>query len=168
MNVSQLKTSSVEEQFLSFSFASHIKGLMSISQMSEVLTINLEQILRMPHMKPWVMGVYNWRGEILWMVDLGKLLGFPPLHQERNVRSSYKAIVLHLPLKKYDPAPDRTLGLVVSQIEDIEWCNSISIESPPPSTDNKLMPFLRGYYLPNDREALAVFEGESILAAMSN
>jgi positive phototaxis protein PixI len=170
MEVSELKESGVEEQFLRFSLSSRTKGLISISQMSEVLTINLEQILPMPHMKPWVMGVYNWRGEILWMVDLGNLLGFPPLHEERSLRSSYKAIVLHLPLegKKYDPTPDRTLGLVVSQIEDIEWCNPASIESPPPSVDPKLIPFLRGYYLKSDREALAVLEGEYILARMLN
>jgi positive phototaxis protein PixI len=169
MKVSELKASGVEEQFLRFSLASNNKGLISISQMSEVLTINLEQISPMSHMKPWVMGVYNWRGEILWMVDLGVLLGLSPLNRERNVRSSYKAIVLHIPLegKKYDPTPDRTLGLVVSQIEDIEWCNPDSIEFSPTATQDKLMPFLRGYCLKRDREALAVFEGESILVAIS-
>ncbi|MGL5878369.1 MAG: chemotaxis protein CheW [Xenococcaceae cyanobacterium] len=170
MEVSELVKLSVEEQFLRFTIAPNTKGLMSISQMSEVLTINFGQILRMPHMNPWVMGAYNWRGAIIWMLDLGQLLGLPPLHQQETARSSYKAIVMYLPLQsdRCDLSADRrALGLVVSQIEDIEWCNPALIQEAPPSCiGNKLMPFLRGYYLSTDGEALAVFEGESILAAM--
>ncbi len=169
MKVSELIKSSVEEQFLRFALTPNIKGLMSISQMSEVLTISFGQILRMPHMSPWVMGAYNWRGAIIWMLDLGQLLGLPPLHQQETARSIYKAIVLYLPLQadRCDLSADRrALGLVVSQIEDIEWFNPASIQAPPPSIGNELMPFLRGYRLSTGGEALAVFEGESILAAM--
>lgn len=169
MKVSELVKSSVEEQFLRFAIAPNTKGLMSISQMSEVLTINFGQILRMPHMSPWVMGAYNWRGAIIWMLDLGQLLKLPPLHQQETARSSYKAIVLYLPLQsdRCDLSADRrALGLVVSQVEDIEWFDPASIQAPSSSLNNELMPFLRGYYFSTDGEALAVFEGESILAAM--
>jgi positive phototaxis protein PixI len=169
MKVSELVTSRVEEQFLRFAIAPSTKGLMSISQMSEVLTIDCGQILRMPHMKPWVMGAYNWRGAIIWMLDLGRLLGLPPLHQPENARSSYKAIVVYLPLQsdRCDLSADRrALGLVVSQIEDIEWFDPASIQALPPSSGTESLPFLRGYYLSTDGEALAVFDGELIWVTM--
>ena len=58
------------EQFLRISLASNTLALLPVQYLSEVLTMPNGQIMPIPHMTPWVMGAYNWRGEILWMVDL--------------------------------------------------------------------------------------------------
>jgi positive phototaxis protein PixI len=59
------------------------------------------------------------------------------------------------------------LGLVVNRVEDIEWCNTDLIQSPPSSTVTpSLVPFLRGYWLKSDDEILPVIDGKAILAAM--
>ncbi len=67
-----------KEQFLRFHLVPDTTLMLSITQLTEVLTIPVGQIIPIPHMPAWVMGVYNWRGEILWMVDLGQLVGLTP------------------------------------------------------------------------------------------
>ncbi|GBF83604.1 chemotaxis signal transduction protein [Aphanothece sacrum FPU3] len=67
------------EQFLRFDLVPDTTLMLPVAQLTEVLTVPLGQIVPIPHMPPWVMGIYNWRGEILWMVDLGHLLGLNSL-----------------------------------------------------------------------------------------
>ena len=156
------------EQFLRFALVPETKLLLPVSQLTEVLTIPLGQIVPMPHMPAWVMGVYNWRGEILWIVDLGALLGLTPWHQQPQVNPVYRAIVLHTTATSSSTKTHRqTLGMVVSRVEDIEWCNPNDIQSPSGAaiTPN-LATFLRGYWLTPQTDMLVVLDGEAIFAAM--
>lgn len=154
-----------EEQFLRFFLEPDLVGMLSLSQLTEVLTIPASQILPIPHLKPSVMGVYNWRGEVLWMVDLGHLIGLrSPLKQNFGM-SHYRAMILQL-------ASDfgtQEIGLVVDRIDDIEWCYPHSIEPLPSSFDSKLIPFLRGYWMKpaSETEILVAFDGTAILSAIA-
>lgn len=115
------------------------------------------------------MGVYNWRGEILWMVDLGHLVGLTPWHQQTNTASVYRAIVLQANSKQVAPNTVKSdwLGIIVNRVEDIEWCNPDWIQSPPASTVTpELAPFLRGYWLKPSGEMLVVMDGQAIFGAM--
>ena len=151
------------EQFLRFNLAPNTTALLPISNLVEVLTIPIGQIMPIPHMEGWVMGVYNWRGEILWMVDLGHLVGLTPWYQQAASYSTYKAVVLHSP----SSAQNQMLGLIVNRIEDIEWYDPDLIQFPPSeAVIPELSPFLRGCWSKSDGEMLAVFDGDAILAAM--
>ena len=162
------------EQFLRFHLFPDTTALLSVLQMTEVLTIPITQIVPIPHMPAWVMGVYNWRGEILWIVDMGQLLGLTPLYQQAISRAMYTTIVIHGAKEANSRQRTgsqiiggKTLGLVVSQVEDIEWCHPDVIQSPPQSTVTpELVPFLRGYWLKNNGEMLVVLDGEAIIAGM--
>ncbi|NEP57511.1 MAG: chemotaxis protein CheW [Symploca sp. SIO2G7] len=159
------------EQFLRLYLARNTTALLPLQQLTEVLTIPIGQIVPIPDMRAWVMGVYNWRGEILWIVDLGHLVGLTPWYQQTSNVSAHKAVVLSI----YTASTSSTkvqsqmLGLVVNQVEDIEWCNPDSIQSPPSSTVTaELVPFLRGYWLKANGEILTVLDGEAIMRAMPN
>ncbi len=157
------------EQFLRFHLVPDTTALLPIQQLTEVLTIPRSQIVPIFHMPAWVMGVYNWRGEILWMVDLGHLLGLTPWHQQPSGTSSCTAVVLQDCSKQTTSTnlKSQMLGVVVNRVEDIEWCNSDWIQSPPSSTVTaELLPFLRGYWLKSNGDILAVIDGQAILAAM--
>jgi positive phototaxis protein PixI len=156
-----------EEEFLRFSLDAYFNNLLPVSQLAEVLTIPIGRILPISHINAWVMGVYNWRGEIIWMVDLGQLVGLRPLHEQNTFPSSYQAIVLRVPLGLGDGRDEnQTIGVVVSQIGNIERYNPNSIEPPSRSTPSELTSFLRGYFLNTNCETLAVFDSKLILAAM--
>ncbi len=155
------------EQFLRFHLWPDTALMLPISQLTEVLTIPIGQIVPIPHMPAWVMGVYNWRGEILWMVDLGHLVGLTPWHQQTVSSSNYKAVVLHDRSRETAKTRKQMLGLVVSRVEEIEWCNPDGIQSPPASAVTpELAPFLRGYWLKPNGEMIVTLDGEAILAAM--
>ena len=164
------KASSLDsKQFLRFHLMPNTTALLPMEQLTEVLTIPNGQIVPIFQMPAWVMGVYNWRGEILWMVDLGHLVGLTPWHQQANSASVYRAIVLQTDFKQAAASnvQKEWLGVVVNRVEDIEWCNPDGIQSPPASAVTpELAPFLRGYWLKPSGEILVVIDGQSIVGAM--
>lgn len=162
-------SSRATEQFLRFHLLPDTTALLPIQQLTEVLTIPKAQIVPIFQMPSWVMGAYNWRGEVLWMVDLGHLVGLTPWHQQANITSAHTAIVLQAPTKESTATNPKheMLGLVVNRVEDIEWCNPDWIQSPPSSTVTpELVPFLRGYWLKPNGEMLVVIDGKAIMLSM--
>jgi len=151
------------EQFLRCYLVPDALVMLPVSELTEVLKIPVGQITPIPHLPAWVMGVYNWRGEILWMVDLGHLIGLTPWSQQAVSTSSYTAAILSVT----DGTERQTLGLVVTQVQDIELCDPGQIQSPPPSAITpELAPFLQGYWLKSNGEMLACLNPTAILAAM--
>ena len=159
-----------EKQFLKFHLYPDTKVMLPIRQITEVLKIQFAQIVPIPQMPDWVMGVYNWRGDILWMVDLGHLIGLDPWYRQNINRSHHTAIVLS-PDREQDWAKGQSninLGLVVTRIEDLEMCNTSAIQTPSNSSiSTQLAPFLQGYWL-NSEEMILVLDGKAIVAAMPN
>ena len=168
------QTAGVGQQFLRFHLVPDTTAMLPVDQMKEVLTMAVREIVPIPYMPPWVMGVHNWRGEILWMVDLGHLVGLAPLYNQTINRSTYTAIVIHggqqVPSRQGSGSQTtgrKTLGLVVNRVEDMEWCNPDLIQSPPQSAIKlELLPFLRGYWLKSNGEILVVLDGNSIIAGI--
>ncbi len=167
------QTAGLGQQFLRFHLVPDTTAMLPVQQMTEVLTMGVSEIVPIPQMPGWVMGVYNWRGEILWMVDLGHLVGLTPLYQHATSRSTYTTIVINAaqPLPGRQRAGSQNtgvkkLGLVVNRLEDMEWCNPDSIQSTPQSVSSELAPFLRGYWLKSNGEILLVLDGNSIIAGM--
>lgn len=76
--IGSLPASRTSEQFLRFHLLPDTTVLLPIQQLTEVLTIPRSQIVPIFQMPTWVMGAYNWRGEVLWIVDLGYLVGLTP------------------------------------------------------------------------------------------
>jgi positive phototaxis protein PixI len=155
------------EQFLRLRLAND-RVLLPIQHLTEVLTISEGQIIPIPHMPAWVMGVYNWRGEILWMVDLGHLCGLAPWYQHAASRSTHSAVVLNIvDSSATAPTKGEVLGLVVGQVEDIEWCHCNSIQSLS-STPIKpeLEQFASGYWQRSEKETLVILNGIAILNRM--
>lgn len=166
---SAISLASYTEQFLRFHLLPDTTALLSVQQLTEVLSIPIGQIIPIPHTPPWVMGVYNWRGEILWMVDIGHLVGLTPWYQQITGVSNYTAIVLHTYSSSQSSTQGKSqmLGLVVNRVEDMEWFNPDSIQSPPSApVTPELAPFLRGYWVKSNGEMLAVLDGIAITEAM--
>lgn len=162
-------SSSEKEPFLRFYLEPDTTALLPLPQLAEVFNIPISQIVPIAHMPSWIRGVYNWRGEILWIADLGHLVGLTPSFQISSSNLTYTTVVLH---SLSDNATSTTvkhqlLGVIVNRLEDIEWCDLDQIQSPPSSTVHEgLLPFLRGYWWKSDDDVLAVLDGEAIMSAM--
>lgn len=157
-----------EKQFLLLTLEIETPILLSVLNLVEILTIPVNQIVPMFEMPAWVAGVYNWRGDILWIVDLNHFLGFLPWHQQDNYISKHTVVVVKSQAKE-TPAKDEApvLGLVVNRVNNMAVCEP---ESFLPVDDleipETIRPFLAGYHLAEDGTPEWILQGDSILSSM--
>lgn len=145
-----------EQQFLKFPLTTDTTALIAVEQLTEILTLNPTQILPIPDMPDWVMGVYNWRGEILWVLDLVRLLAISTLQNQISGATSFKVVVARNQAQTY-------LGLALKDVDEMCWCHPDRISSPPDAVITPgLAPYLQGYTLDKAGEMLMVLNAAAI------
>ncbi len=88
--------------------------MLKTEHLSEILTRDLVQIVPMFDMPVAVMGVTNnYRGEILWVIDLPCLLGLPPL-STCNLAARFNLMILR--------HQGQELALAVPQVGQLITC----------------------------------------------
>ncbi|MEH2320069.1 chemotaxis protein CheW [Nostoc sp.] len=146
------------EKFLSFNLGLMDTAVISLQHITEVLQVSLPEICGVPEMPSSVLGIYNWRGEMLWLVDLEAMLGYPPISQGSNLLSIMMGIVLE--------NKGKYLGLLVRQLIDIEWLDTK--EMKPATTElfyPKSSPFLQGYFINDSEEMIFNLDALTIIEA---
>ena len=152
-----------QRQFLRFLLSPHLTALIEIDdrlvgnavghgqrrhqRVTELVNIQIDRVVPMPHLPPAVMGVYNWRGEILWIVDLAMLLGI--VVGTRRYRSLQPTIILASSTSDGSPAgmeQEQTIGLVVEEIAEIEWYQPDLIRPHPDRVTSALSTWVRGVW----------------------
>lgn len=157
----------VTESLLRFHLVPETTALITITQLREVLKVDPRRIVPIPKLPPWLVGVYNWRGEILWVVDLGGFLGLTPLSEQSLEGTTLPLLVLKDEANQ--AAKSKTLGVIVKQVQGISRIDPHEIQSPPESTFTpELGKVLRGYALSQEGEMLMVLSAAAIFAQMPN
>lgn len=155
-----------KEPFLRFHLAPNTTALLPLHHSAEVLSISQKEIVPIFFMPAWVTGVYNFRGEILWVIDLGHLLGLIPYYQQPAIGTHLTAIVLNGALNSTANGSTKVrnamLGCIVSQLEAIEYCDPQQIQPTATTT----LPFVQGYWLKSNQEMLAVLDVAAVMSAM--
>ena len=135
-----------KQKFLSFSLGVRDTAVIPLEQITEVVQIPLTEICGVPQMPNCVVGIYNWRGEMLWLVDLEEMLGYPPLFQGSNFLSKMMALVLE--------NDGKYLGILIRQLIDIDWLDTQQMQQPSGEVFYpEMTPFLQGYFI-NDAEQM--------------
>lgn len=130
----------ITQKFLRFRLEPDHVILLPVQDVLAVLTISLTEVLPIPHMNESVLGVLNWRGEALWLVDLSNQLGFNSLIRTTKRLSTLTIIVVQKKLQ--------LLGLVVSEVQDIEEHSPEQMRLPSNELfASRLLPFVKGYFL---------------------
>jgi len=112
-------------------------ALLPLRHTTEVIRISGEDILPIPDMPDCVLGVCNWRGEMLWLADLSHLVGLPPLSWRRQGSASPFVIVTE--------QDEQTLGLLVMQVEEVELHSLENLQPPVAGLfSSGLTPFVLG------------------------
>lgn len=151
------------QKFLQFQLGKD-GGLLLAQIVREIITIPEKEILPVPQMPECVMGVYSWRSEMLWMIDLENLLGYqsPFLYSSENL--SLMTMILEL--------EGQFLGLVVQNVNDIieydleEMLERQLRESQGPSPEifsAELLPFIQGHFTNQmNNQMILLLSAESI------
>jgi positive phototaxis protein PixI len=148
-----------ERQFLTFPLGGNTSAMLPVSQLAEVLTVPYIEIMPIPDLPVWVLGVNNWRGEMLWVIDLASLAGLPPLSQQQTGFSNCKVVISKV---QVDGQPVY-LGSAVQDVEEMYWCPVNAIVSPPAAVITPgLAPFLAGYTLGSAGQMLMALDAAAI------
>ncbi|MBP0021333.1 MAG: chemotaxis protein CheW [Cyanobacteria bacterium SBLK] len=133
-----------EEKFLSCQIAIENAALFPVENIQEILRISPTQILAIPDMPEFVLGIYNWRGEMLWTLDLDRQLGLGD--EPATLETSLNILVVRL--------ENRVLGLVVKGIDEIESLDPQRFQSPVGLFTPQLERFIAGYLQQTGRVVL--------------
>ncbi|MEL6228349.1 MAG: chemotaxis protein CheW [Cyanobacteria bacterium J06627_3] len=150
-------------QFLRFSLSADMTALLPVNQLVAVLKVEAAKITAMPHLPPWIMGIYNWRGEVLWIIDTANLLEVSSQQQQPTLSTHYDVLLLEK--RSVETAERYYLGLWVKQVESIELLSLDDIQSPAVVSE-ALVPFLRGYWLNSTGEILTLLDSPAIFDHM--
>ncbi|MEB3295266.1 MAG: chemotaxis protein CheW [Synechococcales bacterium] len=147
---------SVSQQLLRFSLSEGHQVLLPTQHLLEILGAAQTPIIPIPDMPAAVMGVCNWRGEILWLVDLSCYLGFGALSFTNLQRKSFKTLIAQ--------AGQQRVGFVVAQVEQMIWLErSQLLPVPNPPMNPVLARSLQGYYADPVGNMLLVLDGIAVI-----
>lgn len=133
-----LTLSQNSQKFLRFALGFQDRGLLPLEQIAEVLSVSIVDILPVPEMPSCVLGIYNWRGKMLWLIDLNHLIDYPPLRSQHKHAEPPMAIVIQI--------NGQSMGLVVPYVKDIELHNPDQLQRASNEVFSpRLLPFVKGY-----------------------
>jgi positive phototaxis protein PixI len=123
------------QKFLRFSLDQQDSALLPLEKITQLLRVNVTEILPIPETPGCVLGVCSWQGEMLWLVDLDGLISDRSVQPQTDLSLFVMVIQSH----------DSYLGLATQQIGDIELHDAEQIQPAtlglfPPS----LQPFVLG------------------------
>jgi positive phototaxis protein PixI len=131
----------IGQRFLRVQVCTETTALLPVDEIVSIAPISITEILPVPHMPNCVLGLYNWRGEMLWLVDLGRQVGFAGLVQSGN--STFMTLIVEV--------NDQSLGLCVPQVHDIESHDPQLVRGASSEMFSaQFLPFVKGY-LTGDR-----------------
>lgn len=126
------------QRLLSFPIGTFGNSLIPLEQITEIMRIALDDILIVPETPSSVLGAYNWRGEMLWLIDLEHLIGGTSLFEQVSLFQQPIAIVLQV--------DNYCFGMVVKSVNEIELHDIRGIlPAKLGSFAAQLLPFITGY-----------------------
>ncbi|MFN5729854.1 MAG: chemotaxis protein CheW, partial [Pseudanabaena sp.] len=108
---------------------------------------------------PSVMGIYNWRGDVIWVIDLASLLGYKPLYAQQYEQEKLQDKCHIVFLRNQD----NVIGLAVPRVGQIVKCDISTIQTSALTFANPaMMKACQGYWLSGAEETFLVLDGDAI------
>lgn len=102
----------------------------------EVLSTSPDRITPVPNTSPLLLGILNFRGQAVWVADLGQFLGSSdPLSTDRS----------EIPVIAIEDH-EAIVGLAVDRIVGMDWLELDEVQISTHTSDN-MAPFLKGEWL---------------------
>jgi positive phototaxis protein PixI len=139
------------EMFLRFKLDNQTTAVVPMQQTQEALVLPSERVSVVPNLPASVLGLFNRRSSLLWLVDLPQLLGLEPIDRYAH---SYDLVLL-----KVDNIP---LAVAVRAIQGVVRLVPDDIKSPIGSFNPAFTPYLRGWIL-KEQELVLVLDPEAII-----
>jgi positive phototaxis protein PixI len=172
-----------EATFLQITLDGDLPLLLPGANLVEIMKLSLGQVVPMFQMAPWVVGIYNWRGDLLWVADGGHFLGLPPWYHQVEAATRHTVVVIKSPYVVPEGAnhladePPLTLGLVVSAVDAMVTYPAAALQPLPnlgalpeaiaARLTPGLLPFLQGCCRDRSGQPQLILNGTALLTAMA-
>jgi positive phototaxis protein PixI len=145
--------------YLRFQLTPEIPALLPMARVQEALLVPATAISPLPNLPAFTIGIMNARDRVFWVVDLGQLLGLPPL--PTNPRE-YQVVTIQLAETKpesidaADSATEPSLGLAVGRVRGVARFESQHLQPSATDVPECLQPHLLGCFIEADRQILVL------------
>jgi positive phototaxis protein PixI len=146
-------TATTGNMFLKFQLDRQTSAVVPMLQTQEAIVLPAGRISVIPNLPAPVLGLFNRRSSLLWLVDLPEILGLESIDRHAH---SFDVVLL-----KVGNIP---LAVAVRSIQGVVRFAHEEIESPIGSFNPAFTPYLRGWIL-QGKELILVLEPEAIINA---
>jgi positive phototaxis protein PixI len=146
-------TATASDMFLKFQLDRQTSAVVPMLQTQEAIVLPAGRISVIPNLPAPVLGLFNRRSSLLWLVDLPEILGLESIDKHAH---SFDVVLL-----KVGNIP---LAVAVRSIQGVVRFAHEEIESPIGSFNPAFTPYLRGWIL-QGKELILVLEPEAIINA---
>jgi purine-binding chemotaxis protein CheW len=130
------------ELCLRFDVPSGKEFALPASGVREVMSVYLDRITPIPNASPFFLGTYNWRGQVIWVADLGQFLGDKVLV---NTNQNEVSILIV-------EDQELVMGFAVHAVANTDWLDVKNTIANPSHLPQTLTGFIKGVYATNDTE----------------
>lgn len=135
-----LNIGATEERFLGFSIQPDTQALLSLNNLQGAIELPVSEILPVPQMAPYLLGIVNWRGKSTWVADLAQFMGGE--YYSQRCPQATKATVLMVQVGSTN------IGLMVDRtISVTTYDPALAIPIDDNFVATKIRRFLAGYFL---------------------
>ena len=146
-------SSTTGEMFLRFRLDEQTTAVVPMPQTQEAIVLPVSRLSVIPNLAAPILGLFNRRSSLVWLVDLPEMLGLEPLDRHRQ---SYDTVLLKV--------AENPLAIAVQEILGVVRFDAANIKSPIGSFNPAFTPYLRGWIL-QEQELVLVLDPEAIIDA---
>lgn len=143
------------ERFLQFSLQPGVNGLIPLADLQGTIELAIQDILPVPEVAEFWLGIVNWQGEAISIVDLARLLGASHWCHKQPITNSGMAILMKV--------EHHTVGLLVEQVKSIEtYDRKLCLPVAEINFADRLRSLLKGYFLDEHGEPSILLDINSL------
>jgi purine-binding chemotaxis protein CheW len=124
------------ELCLRFDVPSGNEFALPASGVREVMSVYFDRITPIPNASPFLLGTYNWRGQVIWVADLGQFLG------DRVLVNTDQNEVSVLIVEDQE----LVMGFAVRAVANTEWLDLDRMLASDPNMPASMSGFIKGVY----------------------
>lgn len=147
LDVSPQSRPQSHQRSLRFALSPQDSAIVPLEQITEVFSLEWTKISPVPEMPPWVLGICNWQGEMLWVIDFCNFVGYTPLLQA-PIASVLMVMVVQVDQPDQPSnvsGRSQSIGIAVPAIDEIEFHDLHSLQPVVPSLfSSELLPLILG------------------------
>jgi purine-binding chemotaxis protein CheW len=143
------------ELCLRFDVPSGNEFALPASGVREVMSVYFDRITPIPNASPFFLGTYNWRGQVIWVADLGQFLGDLVL-----VNTDQNEVSLLIVEEQ-----ELVMGFAVHTVANTEWLDVKQMLPPDGQIPAAMSGFVKGVYTTtgSDKPQLRLLDQVAIL-----